>query len=247
MIGSRWTAALLLTLGCMSPLEEGEQLYREGDRHGALAIWRSVEPSKRGHAQIASRVAEVEAELEQLVVRYVENARKLEDQGRLAESILDFRLALMLRPDDSETLDHVQKLTRELVDRKAALAAEYDRVLKRGHLEDAREALQRLRTLDPFDPDFETEERQLQAAINAEWRQRRARYRERLAGEVEGLVEAGREAFGEERLDAALDYWRRALLIDPDNERIQAYIARAERQLENLERLRESNPAEGGS
>jgi tetratricopeptide (TPR) repeat protein len=57
---------------------------------------------------------------------------------------------------------------------------------------------------------------------------------------VQGLIEAGREAFGEERLDAALDYWRRALLIDPENERIQAYIARAERQLENLERLREA-------
>ena len=62
--------------------------------------------------------------------------------------------------------------------------------------------------------------------------------------EVQGLVEAGREAFGEERLDAALDYWRRALLIDPENERIQAYIARAERQLENLERLRETPRAE---
>ena len=58
------------------------------------------------------------------------------------------------------------------------------------------------------------------------------------------LVEAGREAFGEERLDAALDYWRRALLIDPENERIQAYIARAERQLESLERLRDTPRSE---
>jgi hypothetical protein len=28
------------------------------------------------------------------------------------------------------------------------------------------------------------------------------------------------------------------LLIDPENERLRAYISRAERQLENLERLR---------
>jgi len=246
MIRARSAAALLLALGCVTPLEEGERLYHEGDRHGALAVWQSVDPSDRGYPEVAARIDEVETELEQLVVRYVDSARRLQDEGRLAESILDFRLALMLRPDDTGTLDHVQKLARELAERKAALEAEYQRVAARGHLEDASEALRRLRTLDPFDPMFETEERQLQAALNAEWRQRRARYRERLAGEVEGLVEAGREAFGEERLDAALDYWRRALLIDPENERIQAYIARAERQLENLERLREASPAEGG-
>ena len=58
------------------------------------------------------------------------------------------------------------------------------------------------------------------------------------------LIEAGRVAFGDDRLEAALSLWRRALLIDPENERIQAYIARAERQLENLERLRAEPDAE---
>ena len=138
----------------------------------------------------------------------------------------------------------MQKLARQLADQKSTLEAEYQRVLDRGDLELARESLQRMRSIDPFDPSFETEERQLQAALNSEWHQRRARYRARLAGEVQGLVEAGREAFGEERLDAALDYWRRALLIDPENERIQAYIARAERQLESLERLRDTPRSE---
>lgn len=239
MIRALTPVALLLALGCATPLAEGERHYRAGDRHAALATWSRVKPTDRGYAEVASRAREVEEELEALVVRYVEDARELESEGRLAESIIDYRLALVLRPDDHATLDHVQRLARDLALRKAALADEYQRVLDRGDLEAAREALQRLRAIDPFDPQFETEERQLRAALNTEWHQRRARYRARLAGEVQGLVEAGREAFGEERLDAALDYWRRALLIDPDNERIQAYIARAERQLENLERLRE--------
>jgi tetratricopeptide (TPR) repeat protein len=239
MSRARFSAALLLTLGCTTPLAEGERLYHEGDRHAALAVWRSVGPSDSRYPEIALRVEKVEEELEDLVIRYVESGRTLQNEGRLAESIIDFRLALVLRPDD-ETLAHVQKLARELAERKAALEAEYQRVLERGDLEMARESLQRMRSLDPFDPHFETEERQLLAALNTEWHQRRARYRARLAGEVQGLVEAGREAFGEERLDAALDYWRRALLIDPENERIQAYIARAERQLENLERLRDT-------
>jgi len=240
MIRARLPVALLLLLGCTTPLAEGERLYREGDRHAALAAWRSVAPSERDYPAVSARVEQVAQELQALVVRYVDDARQLESEGRLAESIIDYRLALELQPDDTATLDHVQQLARELAQRKAALADEYQRVLARGDLEIASESLQRLRTLDPFDPHFETEERQLRAALNSEWHQRRARYRARLAGEVQGLIEAGREAFGEERLDAALDYWRRALLIDPDNERIQAYIARAERQLENLERLRET-------
>jgi Flp pilus assembly protein TadD len=55
---------------------------------------------------------------------------------------------------------------------------------------------------------------------------------------VPELLRAGREAFRNEDLEGALERWRRALLIDPQNERALAYIARAERQLANLERLR---------
>ena len=41
-----WTAALLLALGCVTPLDEGERLYREGDRHAASTacaqLWENV-------------------------------------------------------------------------------------------------------------------------------------------------------------------------------------------------------------
>jgi tetratricopeptide (TPR) repeat protein len=236
----RAAAALLLVAGCATPVQEGERRYREGDRRGALEIWRSVAPGDPDYAAAADRAASVQDEVAQLVVGYVENARALEEEGRLAESVLDYRLALALRPDDPVTLAHVQRLARELAHEKAAQIEAYQSVLEAGDLEAAAQALARLRELDPFEPEFEIEERQLQEAISAEWAQRQARYRQRLAGEVEGLVEAGRTAFREEKLETALDLWRRALLIDPDNERIQAYIARAERQLENLERLRQT-------
>ena len=52
------------------------------------------------------------------------------------------------------------------------------------------------------------------------------------------MIEAGRNHFRNEDLQSALDSWRRALLVDPNNERAQAYAAKAERQLQNLERLR---------
>jgi tetratricopeptide (TPR) repeat protein len=237
-------ALVAIALGCASPIQVGDRHYQAGDRREALEAWRSVPPDDPAHAQAAERIAKLEAEFERLVSGYKRNALSLESEGRLAESILDYRLALELQSEDHATLGHVQRLARELAERKRELRGEYERDVGRADLQVARESLARLRALDPFDPELETEERQLHAALTAEWRQRSARIRAELAEEVQHLVEAGRAAFGDERLEDALSLWRRALLIDPDNERIQAYIARAERQLENLERLRATPEAE---
>ena len=186
----------------------------------------------------------MQAELETRADGYIASARAAEAEGRLAESIIDYRLALDLRPEDTATLAHVQVLARELVAQRDALLESYREVRAQKDLGSAREALERLRKLDPFEPAYEIEERRLAAAITEEWQRRRARIREQQAAQVETLIEAGRAAFGDEQLETALDLWRRALLIDPENERIQAYIARAERQLQSLERLRE-RPDEG--
>ncbi len=239
----RWTSPLLLLVlfGCVSPLEEGELLYREGDRLGALAVWRSVPDDYAQRAAVTERINVVEADLAKLAVEYVDRASMLEEEARLAESILDFRLALELEPDDTAILAHVQQLARTLVDRKAALRTAYEQDLAAGDLEAARESLSRLRRLDPFDPEYETEARQLEAALRIEWKRREARIRVQLAPEVDGLVEAGRDAFRNEELEIALSMWRRALLIDPNNQRVQAYIGRAERQLENLKALRDGD------
>jgi len=233
-----WLVLLVVSTGCATALDKGERRYREGDRRGALEIWRGVPADDAEHAAVAVRIETVETELDRLVIGYEEDAHIGEAEGRLAEAILDYRLALGLQPDDAASLAHVQRLARELVARKRSLRATYEHDRARGDLDAARLSLARLRSLDPFDPEFETEERQLQAEINAEWERRAARIRVQLAGEVEPLIEAGRDAFRDEQLETALDLWRRALLIDPENERLRAYISRAERQLENLERLR---------
>ncbi len=83
-------------------------------------------------------------------------------------------------------------------------------------------------------------------AGHAAAREHLAALRRRLAPEIERLIEAGRTAFRNEDLSSALESWRQVLLIDPENERTRAYVARAERQLQNLERLR-AGPAEAGN
>lgn len=335
-------------LGCASPLAAGERSYREGDRLGALETWRAIPEDASDYDEARERIAVVEEEFHQLVVRYKKRAVYFEDKDRLAESILNYRLALKLQPHDATTLEHVQEQARLVAARKQELDREYRAAFSRGDLAAARDSLDRLRSLDPFDPELETDERQLHealrdavgeqlalgqralmagrtaaaraaflraleldpgeesargylsyietieresdragerpagfqagdrfasdaqiraegfyqnalsadragdpySAIRHDLRALRANpehdaagkhlraLRARLLGRVGGLIEAGREAFRNEDLQSALDLWRNALLIEPGNERAQAYVGRAERQLQNLERLR---------
>jgi tetratricopeptide (TPR) repeat protein len=347
-------AALLLAVACTTPLELGERRYREGDRLAALRIWRAVPADSSDHARAQRRIAEVEAEFERLVVQYKQRGRYFEQRDRLAESILNYRLALELQPGDLSTLEHVQQLARTLAARERELRSQYADAVAKGDLARARETLESLRRLDPLDPELETGNRQLaaalrdeierlgragrgafaagnhaaaerafrgvlaldpqdesargylsyiatiraagggagapptnfdptayatEAAIRAEGfhqnslaaerqgdlyaairqellalevdaghaaaRQHLAALRRQLAPELERLIEAGRTSFRNEDLSSALESWRQALLIDPGNERTRAYVARAERQLQNLERLR-AGPAEAG-
>jgi hypothetical protein len=342
-------AAALLIAACTTPVERGERLYREGDRLGALEVWRAIPQNARAYPAVQQRIALVEGEFQRLVLRYKQRARYYEGKGRLAESILNDRLALELQPDDAETLARVQALARTLASRKAALMKEYRAAFAAGDLPAARHTLSQLHTLDAFDPELETEARTLGDALRAEvskqialgrrgfasgnftaaqqafeavlaldpdnesaqgylsyidslQRERAsrgkapasglaarptfasqkeiraegfyqnglaaarrgdfyaairqqlfalganpehaaaqaelARLRRRLAPEVETLIENGRKAFRNEDLQSALDAWRLALLVDPENERTRAYVGHAERQLSNLERMR---------
>jgi tetratricopeptide (TPR) repeat protein len=331
----------LLAVACATPLEIGERHYREGDRIAALDVWRSVPEGSRDHERARRRIAEVESEFERLVLRYKQRGRYYEERGRLAESILSYRLALELQPGDAATLEHVQRLARVLAARKRELRAAQQQALAGGDLAAARDLGEQLRTLDPIDPELEAPHRQLAAALRQEierleragrrdvgsgdWssaersfraalaldpedesargylaylanlrrggafateaqiraegfhqnaltaeargnlyrasrlevraleadeghadaRRHLAALRERLAPDLERQLDAGRSAFREEDLHSALDHWRKALLIDPRNERAQAYVNRAERQLQNLERLRSEAPEPG--
>jgi tetratricopeptide (TPR) repeat protein len=229
-----WLACGALGLAsCASPGESGELLYSKGDLRGAIDAWRAADADR-----LAPRIAAVEAELDARVQGYIANATALEREGRLAEALLDYRLALQLRPDDEVTLSHVQTLAREVVAQRAVLVAAYRAVREKNDLPAAQQELAKLRQLDPFEPAYETEQIRLQAAIDEQARARLMRARAARKAQVESLVEAGRAAFGDEQLETALELWRRALMMDPENERVQAYIARAEQQLRTLEQFR---------
>lgn len=350
-------ALAIVTAGCTTPLEVGERRYREGDRLAALETWRGIRSDSFSYEAAQVRIGEVEQEFQQLVVRYQKRGAYYEARDRLGESVLNFRLALKLQPDDAETLAHVQELVRVLDTRRSEARSTFRTQFEAGELGHARATIEQMRALDPFSAEVAADERELEAALDGRIRRLLARgrrgftsgdlrkasrafsqvltldednesargylsYIDRIRGssdpaeprepgspdpreidasdaEIRGegffqnalaaeqagdlyaairydlaalaahpvhprvrnhlvrmrrqleprlpdLLRAGSEHYQQEDLQAALDQWRKVLLIDPDNEQAGDYIERAERLLENLERLRGEPAASGG-
>ena len=72
----------LLLASCATPYQDGERLYHEGDRLGALERWRAVPEDSKDSGRSHARIAEVEPEFERLVVQYKERAREHEGRGQ---------------------------------------------------------------------------------------------------------------------------------------------------------------------
>lgn len=200
----------VLAVGCTTPLDLGERRYREGDRLGALEVWRAVAPDSLYYESVQGRIAEVENEFDQLVVRYKKRARYYERKGRLAESVLNYRLALKLQPADHETLRHVQSLVRTLNARKQESQERFDVAFSARDLPGARAELSALRTLDPFDTQLQADERRLDDAL------------EDVVGK---LLVQGRRGFASGRHDGAEEAFRQVLVLDPENGAAQGYLA----------------------
>jgi tetratricopeptide (TPR) repeat protein len=209
-LAAGWLLGAALAAGCTTPLERGERRYREGDQLAALEIWRSVPPNATYYPRVRRRIDAVEQEFQQLVVRYEKRAVYYESQGRLAESILNYRLALKLEPDDHATLEHVQDLARTLSAEKRAAKSALREDLDAGRLAAARGNLVALRRLDPFDSELESVSRQVDDA---------------LRGQVDQLLARGRRGFSSGSYRSARSAFEAVLVLDDQNESARGYLA----------------------
>jgi len=215
--------SLGLAMSCVSPLEKGEQLYREGDRSAALEAWEAIPPKNQYHKKAVARIEDITTERAQLVDRYLRRARYFERKKQLAESLLNYRLALRLQYDEP-TLDHVQELARTLASWKKQYWETFDVAFHNGELADAQEALDVLETFDPFDPELTLKKAQLTAAMNES---------------VSTTLSRGRRHFSSGAYRKAEKAFRDVLKLDPTNESAQGHLA-------YISVIRESERGSGG-
>lgn len=201
---------LLSLLGCVSSYERGEKLYTEGDVAGALNVWRSIPETSSEYPRAHARLETVEGELSSSLQRYEKRAQFFEGEGRLAEAVLYYRLALKLDPDRPATLDRVQKLFRQLHDEEAAERKKLAAALAAGRLSEASQCAERLQRLDPFDPGIQIEVRQVSAETGAQ---------------VLRSLEDGKRAYAMGDRVGASAAFARALELDPGNEAALGYLS----------------------
>ena len=203
-------ALLLIALGCAGAYDQGEKLYSQGDVAGALSVWRSIPESSREYPRAHARLETLETELASSLARYEKRAQFFEGEGRLAEAVLYYRLALKLDPDRPATLERVQKLFRDLhaqedVERKRLAAA-----LAARNLRQANQSAEKLSKLDPFDPGIQIEVRQVYAETGAQ---------------VLRSLEDGKRAYALGDRAGARAAFERALELDPQNEAALGYLS----------------------
>jgi tetratricopeptide (TPR) repeat protein len=208
--GHGFALALVLIVGCTTPLERGERLYREGDLRGALRVWRAVSETDASHQAVNERLQTVEQEFARLLRRYEKQAAFFESESRLGEAVLYYRLAYKLDPTRQEILAHVQDLVRDLDRRVRREREKLKSSLATGDLPRAYRHARRLERLDPFDPENQIEARQVRRAVEKE-EQRRLR--------------AGKYAYAAGDRAGAQRSFERVLDLDPWNETARGYLS----------------------
>ncbi len=204
----------LAALGCTTPLEIGERAYQRGDREEAIEAWKNVDAAEIDYASAQTRIGAVAEERGQLVVRYLQRGRYFEERGRLAEAVLDYRLALRIEPSDRETLTHVQDLSRRLAKARSEGLALFRSAFDRDDLGAARVHIANLRVLDAFSPEIADGQRQLFDA---------------LAARTDAIVSRGNDDIESGELADAEAAFRAVLELDPQNVTARGNLAYIDR------------------
>lgn len=225
-------AGSVCALACTTPLEQGEQAYHRGDRERAIETWRGIDAAELDYGAAQQRIEAVAEERGQLVERYLQRGRYFEERGRLAEALLDYRLALRLEPDDRATFSHVQELSRRLAKARSEGLALFRAAFKRDDLGAARVHIASLRVLDAFSPEIADGQRQLAEA---------------LALRIDAIVSRGSDDLNSGALGAAEAAFRSVLELDPRNVTARgnlAYIERTRAELAEPASAHDPDPAD---
>jgi tetratricopeptide (TPR) repeat protein len=206
--------AALAAVACATPLEKGERAYHRGEREEAIDAWRGIDAAEVDYRAAQQRIEAVAEERSQLVQRYLQRGRYFEERGRLAEAVLDYRLALRIEPGDRDTLAHVQELSRKLASARSEGLAQFRRAFAEDDLGAARVHIARLRVLDAFSPEIADGQRQLSEA---------------LATRVDAIVARGSDDLERGEVARAEAAFQSVLDLDPQNVTARGHLAYIER------------------
>ncbi|SHE76031.1 hypothetical protein SAMN04487965_0593 [Microbulbifer donghaiensis] len=217
-------------------IHRGEQLLKDAETYQRLQqlkgpdvlTWLELQNFHRkcrGSAQALQQHAQQALQREDytLAQRGLKIARRLygsdllQDENQREKIDQDLALAnRQLRPTKRHPAGDSQKKDNQI------LVAEVQQALDAGDLLGARHHLNRLQQESPQDP--------LLLPLQSQ-------FRTQLDARLEAAIKRGNDLYSEGKIERAVEIWREAKALDPENVELLTNIARAEKVLENLKAL----------
>ncbi|WP_237065422.1 tetratricopeptide repeat protein [Microbulbifer guangxiensis] len=217
-------------------IQRGEQLLQEADAYQRLRQLKGPDvltwlELKNFHRKCRGSAQELQVQAQQAVQRqdYSAAQRALKIARRLyGNDLLQDRGQREAVDQALAQFNHKLRQTQQQtakVDLKKddkAPVTELQQALETGDLLSARQHLNQLEQHSPKNPQLQPLQSQFRIQLNAR---------------VEAAIKLGNDLYSEGKIERAVEVWREAKALDPDNVELLTNIARAEKVLENLKVL----------
>ncbi len=221
-------------------LDEGKKLYSSGDYIGAMMKFSSVLTLDKNNSEAEELLSEANARMQEIrqkemeqqlakiqeerqrrqieenVNKHVNLGLKLLKQGRFSDAIDEFNRALEFQPNSTSVLELIDKARKEINNRVAELIKKADETAKRGDYNDAIRYLNDAQMLAQKDN-----------VKRSEILKRISKLEKKL--NVYDFYQQGLYAYRAERWKEAMDNFKKALNLDPNNPDIKYYYQEARR------------------
>jgi len=201
-------------------VSKGESLYNSGQENAAQNIFTNVLRIQPGNAKAARYMSLIAEKSSGKSTRYFENAQNLYNQGNWKASLAAVDSSLKINPRFNDAVQLKNKLLKTL---------NVEEMLENAKNEYAKENY--TEAMERFNQILEKDQQNTQALNYLEQCQKK------LAEKVDEYFNKGLELYSRENYRLAIQYWQKALEINPSHKGSIEYSKRATERIKALERL----------
>lgn len=217
----------------------GLRYYSNDEYILARAEWKNVLELDPSHEGAIDYLERTNGKLDEEIRQYRTAAIDYERRGRLASALGEWNMIRMIDPENSEAIESAARIGRRMEELDRNYRAASSRLRTIEYFESAMRAFSEGRYADAEDlllqvldrqPDHE-EARDLLDRV----RRKMTPISDEQREQVRQLYIEGMKHFTQKNYSAAIEVWRRALEIDPDNESIRRNIEEAQQRIGKVE------------
>jgi len=217
----------------------GLKYYSSNDYILARAEWRHVLELDPANEQAKEYLAKTEEKLNEQISIHRLKARELEKKGMLTAALTEWNLVRMIDPENAEAVEATKRIDSKLENLRKEYQATsiklksvelFESALKlysSGEFKGAINKLKELLKINPLHDEAKKLLARAQRKITPLIPEEKKRIKE--------LYISGMKEFTQDNYRKAIEYWKKILEIDPDNESVRDNIEEAKQRLKKME------------